>query len=136
MVKKYDLLLGQCTQYSDQGMGWTVWGTNTGRDNKFFSSQKTYRLAQGAHPACWVLGFFPPGVKWVGPEVHNSHPSSHMVRNEQEYTFILPVCLCDVDRGNFTSYIYQNCDVLIINSQQAVYIPTTPSDLQQVAWLQ
>jgi hypothetical protein len=33
--------LGSCSRYSDWAIGWTVQGSNLGRDKRFISSDKT-----------------------------------------------------------------------------------------------
>jgi hypothetical protein len=55
MNEKYDWKLGLCSQYSDQGMGWTIWGTNIGRATDIFLLQNI-ETNSGAYPASCFIG--------------------------------------------------------------------------------
>jgi len=67
-----------------------LWGSNPGRGQRFFSSLKV-RLALGPTQLSvqWVLWFLLE-VKWPGPVVNHSPPSSAKVKNEWSYTSAPP----------------------------------------------
>ena len=54
-------------------------------------------------PLQWVTGFF-PGVEQPGLFVDNSVPFSAEVKNDWSCTSTPPICLCGVDKDNFTFF--------------------------------
>lgn len=90
--------------------GWMVRGSNSGRDKRFFYTPNR------PHRPC-----VPPSGHWVsfwrlkrtGREVSHSAPCSTEVKNERSFISALPKCLHDVDRENFTIYLYRNvCKII------------------------
>ena len=53
-------------------------------------------------PMQWVQGALSSGVKWAGYEVDSAPPSSAQIKNELSHTTAPFICLCDVERDNFT----------------------------------
>ena len=81
----------------------------------YFFPKRSYRLWGPPIPLfSWYRRPF-PGVKRAGREVRYSRPSSSCntdVKNEWSYTSSPPMCLCGMDRENFTLTWW--CQILIV----------------------
>ena len=85
--------------------GWTVRGSNPGRDKRFFSSPKYPDRLWGLPGSLFNLyrGSF-SGIKRLGHDFNHSPPSNAEVENERCYTSTPLICLRGVDRDNFTFF--------------------------------
>ena len=83
----------QPSQYSDYAVSWSIRGSHPGRDERFFSSAE--RSDRPWHPAPF------PASYSVGTGAISRGQSDRNVKFT--FTFILRLCLRDVDRDNFTS---------------------------------
>jgi len=76
-------------------MGWTAWGSNFGRNKRFFPSPKHPTPTLRYTPSLIINGFQDsfPGVMRPRRDIDHSLPSTTEVRNEWRHTstsFILP----------------------------------------------
>jgi hypothetical protein len=84
---------------------WTIWGSNSGRGKRLFSSAEL--TDQLWEPSCLVFDGYKvyfPGVKRPGRETDHSPTSSAEVKNEFNYTSAPPLSLHGVDRHNCTLF--------------------------------
>jgi hypothetical protein len=74
---------------------------------KFFSSPKWLHRLWGP-PRLLFTGYQGSflEVKLLGRNVDHTPPTTAEVKNEWCFTFILPICLHSVNRGNFTSFAF------------------------------
>jgi len=88
------------------------------RGKRCLSSPKCWDWFWGppSLPFSGYWGCFPP-VKWPGSEVNHSSPSSTAVNNEWSYTFLPPVCLYGMDRGNF-AFTFTPCASKVWNTRE------------------
>ena len=90
-------------RHSDYRYGWTVYGSNPGRGNKYFSSpQRPHQLRSPPNPLFnGNRGYF-SGANRRERKVNHSSPSSAEVKNEWRYTSTPPYASMELDRENFT----------------------------------
>jgi hypothetical protein len=83
-------------------MSWKVWGLNSGRGKKFFSSPERPDTFWG--PPSRGYRDSSPRVKWLGHEVYHSPSTRVKVKNGWRYIRTPPIYLHGVERENFTFY--------------------------------
>ena len=77
------------------------WWSNPGRGSGFYFSKRPDRfLGQTQLPSQRVRWFFCRGMKWPGPNVDHSPPSSAEIKNKWGYTCTLHIRLHVVGRHN------------------------------------
>ena len=81
--------------------GWTICGSNPGREKRCFLFSKT---SLGQPSFRWVWGFF-LGVQRLEHDAEHSRAYGAQAKNEWSCTSTPPVCLHDVDRESVDAWI-------------------------------